>query len=99
MQKQRRKQQTKRQDPVTPQAASVTNTETVPVEQIQEKSDTSTQTPKMKWNAHAYRKASIQRQIARGIYEIDRIVAYTGIPAEHVLPIYISITAADLKKD
>ena len=90
MQKQRKtklnRQQKPKQDihPVTP--APVTKNET-----IDKTATVQTKTPKMKWNGDAWRKAAIKRQLNRGVFEFDRIVEYTGIPADKALPIYIEL--------
>ena len=75
--------------------APVTNT--APVENKQEKNDTTT--PPMKWNAHAWRTAAIQRCINRGVFCFKQIAEFTGIPEEHVLPIYINMKPDETKKE
>lgn len=45
----------------------------------------------MKHATQAWRRAAIKRQLARGVFELDRIVEYTGIPADEALQIYIEL--------
>ena len=64
-----------------------------------EKEKTDTTTPPMRWNAHAWRTAAIQRCIDRGVFCFKKIAEFTGIPEEHVLPIFIEIQPDEPKKE
>ena len=88
MQQMKRKRHTQ---PVTT-PAPVTNT--APVE-----GKTDTTTPPMRWNANAWRTAAIQRCINRGVFCFKQIAEFTGIPEEHVLPIYINMKPDETKKE
>ena len=48
----------------------------------------------MKHATQAWRRAAVQRNLDRGVFCFKQIAEFTGIPEEHVLPIYI-----DMKPD
>ena len=57
-----------------------------------------TTTPPMKHATHAWRRAAVKRNLDRGVFCFKKIAEFTGIPEEHVLPIFIEIQPDETQK-
>ena len=79
--------------PVTP-PAPVTKPAAVEVKPAAVK----TKTPPMIHATQAWRRAAVQRNLDRGIFCFKKIAEFTGIPEEHVLPIFIEKQPAETKR-
>lgn len=86
--------------PVTP-PAPVTKTTVVedkPETVEKKRPAVDTTTPPMKHATHAWRRAAVKRNLDRGVFCFKKIAEFTGIPEEHVLPIFIEIQPDETQK-
>lgn len=91
MQKQKRKP---RPQQITQQQPAITETESPPINSEKKRYSLplELQAPPMIHATKAWCKAAIKRQLQNGVFELDRIIANTGISAETATELYIEIT-------